>query len=82
MAGDDPWREFAREGGPMTTGMFRVVVAESDGRTSVRDFSTLLAAIKYADDAASETDIPQPLAYVYDAGLTLVHEGKPYWSTR
>jgi hypothetical protein len=63
MGGDEHWRESARERGPIPPGTFRVVVAESDGRTSVRDFPTYEAAMQYADDAASETDIPPLLAY-------------------
>jgi hypothetical protein len=71
------WLAPAREGGPVAG--FRVVVAESDGRTSSRDFPTREEAIAYANDAASEAeDLPAPLAVVLDAELRVVERGKHY----
>ncbi len=57
---------------------FRVVVLESDADPTVRDFSALEDALNYADDAASESDVPWPLAYVFDGSGNFIRRGRHY----
>ena len=80
MSDDAPdWvREAARARGTVPRGSYRVVVLESGGELSFRDFADRETAGQYANDAASESDHPSPLAYVFDDALRLVARGRPY----
>lgn len=53
----------------MPRGRYRVVVLESGGQLRVSDFAGLEGARQYANDVASESDEPSPLAYVFDDRL-------------
>jgi hypothetical protein len=57
---------------------YRVGVIESDASTSTKDFFTYRAATRYADDVASESDYPTPVAYVFDDQGRAVYRGKHY----
>ena len=70
--------EAARARGPIARDCYRVVVVESGGELSVRDFDDRALAEQYANDAASESDDPTPLAYVFGDGLQLVARGRHY----
>jgi len=72
--------EDARVQGPITPGVFRVMVIEGDARVTYHDFTNLEAARIYADDAASETGDHPPLTAVLDEGFRVVYEGRPYYS--
>jgi hypothetical protein len=61
---------------------FRVVVIEGDGRQGVTEFHVLEDALQYADDVASESDAPWPIAYVFTPGLQFVRRGRPYYAGR
>jgi hypothetical protein len=69
---------IAQEEGPELTSGFRVVVIEGDGRPNVTDFPILEEALKYADDAASESDVPWPIAYVFARGPRYIRRGRHY----
>jgi hypothetical protein len=69
--------EAANAHGPLPAGHFRVVVIESSGTMSFRDFAALNAAQRYANDAASESDEPAPVAVVVD-GSHIIARGKHY----
>ncbi len=64
-----PWTapEFAiaaaRAGGVLPRGLYRVVVLESSGQLRSSDFGSLASAQEYANDVASESDHPSPLAW-------------------
>lgn len=64
---------------PIARGWFRVVVIESDARTSCKDFRRWDDAASYANDAASEAGDAPPVAYVFDDELVAVHRGRAYW---
>lgn len=66
--------------GPVGAGQFRVVVIEGDGRERTTDFAELSKALAYADDVASESDVPWPLAYVFDETLAFIRRGRHYVS--
>jgi len=68
----------ARAHGPVPRGGYRVCVLESSGELSVQDFADREAAQQYANDAASESDHPSPLAYVFDDRLQFVARGRHY----
>ena len=70
----------ARAHGPVAPGSFRVVALEADGKVTMRDFSNLEGAQRYAEDAASESDGPggTPYAYVFDDRLVFVSRGSHY----
>ena len=70
----------ARAHGPVAAGSFRVVVLEADQALSVRDFTNLESAQRYAEDAASESDGPggTPYAYVFDDKLVVLGRGSHY----
>jgi hypothetical protein len=70
--------EAVQARGPVPRGHFRVAVIESSGDLSVRDFADMEIAKQYANDAASESDHPSPLAYVFDDGLRFVVRGRHY----
>jgi hypothetical protein len=70
--------EAVRARGPVPRGSYRVAVLESSGDLSVRDLAGRQAAQRYANDAASESDHPSPLAYVFDDKLQLVARGRHY----
>ena len=70
--------EAVRARGPVPRGCCRVAVLESSGDLSVRDFADREAAKQYANDAASESDSPSPLAYVFDDELQFVARGRHY----
>jgi hypothetical protein len=75
--------EEARAGEALSVGIYRAVVAESDGRPLTHlDFTSLEEATGYADDVASEADWERtpPAAYVFDSDFHLVHEGRHYGS--
>lgn len=81
MAADSPPKfaiEAARNGGALPRGGYRVVVLESSGRLAISDFGSLRGAREYANDVASESDDPSPLAYVFDESLELVARGRHY----
>jgi len=61
-------------------GSFRVVALERDGKLTIRDFSNLEGAQRYAEDAASESDGPggTPYAYVFDDKLVFLSRGSHY----
>jgi hypothetical protein len=67
---------IARDEGPELLSGFRVVVIEGDGRHAVTDFQVLEEALQYADDVASESEIPSPIAYVFAPGLQYVRRGR------
>lgn len=69
---------IARAAGPVRAGQFRVVVIEGDGRKHTTDFAALNEALAYADDVASESDVPWPLAYVFNDNLTFIRRGRHY----
>ncbi|MCC6750287.1 MAG: hypothetical protein IT371_21665 [Deltaproteobacteria bacterium] len=69
---------LARAQGLMRFGTYRVVVLESDGRTSSKDFGLERDARSYADDAASESDDEPPLAFVLDSDFKVVGRGRHY----
>lgn len=71
---------IAEEAAPKADGRFCVVVIEGDGRHVVTHFPVLDAALKYADDVASESEAPQPLAYVFAPGPRFVRRGQHYAS--
>lgn len=79
---EDPPPDFAVRAaeavGTVRPGEYRVVVLESSGAIRTRDFHTLEAARGYANDAASESDEPAPLAYVFDDALRFVGRGRHY----
>jgi hypothetical protein len=68
----------ARERGAVSPGGYRVVVLEPSGQLSVTDFTRLGDAEQHANDAASESEDPPPLAYVFDDKLQLVGRGQHY----
>lgn len=74
----DSFVAIARAAGPVRAGQFRVVVIESDGHERTTDFSQLNEALAYADDVASESDVPWPLAYVFDDKLAFIRRGRHY----
>lgn len=81
MAADSPPDfaiEAARNGGEVPRGGYRVVVLETSGQLRISDFGSLRGAREYANDVASESDDPPPLAYVFDEGLELVARGRHY----
>ena len=57
---------------------YRVFVREADGRDSVKTFSSLEEARRYADDAASEVENGPVYARVVDPMERLVYEGRHY----
>jgi len=69
---------IARATLPKTVTAFRVVVIEGDGRQGVTDFQLLEEALQYADDVASESDVPWPIAYVFTPGFQFVRRGRHY----
>ncbi|MGC4066357.1 MAG: hypothetical protein QM784_17345 [Polyangiaceae bacterium] len=69
---------IARDEGPVLHSGFRVVVIEGDGRHAMTDFQVLEEALRYADDVASESEIPPPIAYVFAPGLQYVRRGRHY----
>lgn len=78
-AADKHWTEAARERGPIASKGFRVVVCETSGDISGKDFTSREEAIQYANDAASETNDNPPIAKVFDDGFRLIHTGRA-WS--
>lgn len=64
--------------GPVPRGGCRVAVLESSGDLSVKDFADRETAQRFANDAASESDHPSPLAYVFDDTLKFVARGRHY----
>jgi len=70
--------EAVKARGPVARGCYRVAVVESSGDLSVRDFADQETAKQYANDAASESDHPSPLAYVFDDKLQFVARGRHY----
>ena len=76
---DELYGTTARGLGPLAAGHYRVVVLESDLRTTSHDFADLDEAKTYADDTVSETDDSPPIAHVFDDGFAIVHRGRPYW---
>lgn len=74
--------DLARAAGPLPVGHFRVVVIESDSRVTTHDFSELARAVAFANDAASESDLPAPIAWVLDGSLRRVHRGAHYGSSQ
>ncbi len=74
----DPAANHARQAGPIASGAFRAVVVEANGRVTHKDFGDQASARQYADDAASESEDVIVLAYVVDAGLSVVHRGRHY----
>jgi hypothetical protein len=69
---------IARDEGPALHSDFRVVVIEGDGRHAVTDFQALDEALQYADDVASESEIPSPITSVFAPGLQYVRRGRHY----
>lgn len=70
--------EMARERGPIAEGGYRVLVIESRGNVTHRDFAELERAVQYANDAASEDGDRGPIAYVLDSGFAIVKRGIHY----
>lgn len=68
----------ARKRGAVSRGGYCVVVLESSGELRVTDLGDLEDAKQYANDAASESDDPSPLAYVFDDKLQFVAHGRHY----
>ena len=77
-AAPDWLSEAVRARGPVASGCYRVAVLESSGELSVRDFADRQAAQQYANDAASESDHPSLLSYVFDDRLRFVARGRHY----
>jgi hypothetical protein len=69
---------IARDEGPELGCGFRVVVIEGDGRHAVTDFQMLEEALQFADDVASESEVPWPIAYVFAPGLQYLRRGRHY----
>ena len=67
-----------RARGPVPRGCYRVAVLESGGELSIKDFADRETAQRYANDAASESDNPSLLAYVFDDKLQFVARGRHY----
>lgn len=65
---------LAHQAGPIAR--YRVVCIESDARVTMRDFDQLADAVTYANDVAFESDVPAPLAAVFDANFERVHTGR------
>ena len=82
MIGDDAAPDWVSKAvqarGQVPRGGYRVAVLESSGDLSVRDFADRETAQGYANDAASESDHPSPLAYVFDDRLQFVACGRHY----
>lgn len=74
----NPGVAFARQFGTIAADRFRCVVLEADGRISHADYQNFEAALRHADDAASETEAGIVLSYVIDAALKVVHRGQRY----
>ncbi len=72
----DPSAHMSRGTGPIAPGTFRAIVFEADGRISHRDFDTVDAACRYADDAAWESEHGPVYAHVVDDDFQVVHRGK------
>jgi len=70
--------EAARARGPIAPEGYRVVVVEPGGSLSTADFQDRATAERYANDAASETEVLTPLAYVLGDGFRLVARGRHY----
>jgi len=70
--------EAARVRGPISRDCYRVIVVESSGELSSKDFEDRALAEQYANDAASESDHPSPVAYVFGDRLQLVARGRHY----
>jgi len=70
--------EAVRAREPVSRGSYRVAIVESSGDLSVRDFADRETAQQYTNDAASESDHPSPLAYVFDDRLQFVARGRHY----
>ena len=78
MSASNTIRKTARSVGSLAEGAFRVMVLESDLRLRHRDFKSLDEAKRYANDVASESDVPAPLAWVFDSRFEVVCEGRHY----
>jgi hypothetical protein len=70
--------EMALNGGSVSPGCYRVVVMESNGKLGMSDFDSLESASCYANDVASESDVPSPMAYIFDDKLRFVDRGHHY----
>jgi hypothetical protein len=70
--------DLARNTPTETVTAFRVVVLEGDGRRRVSEFQALEEALQYADDVASESDVPWATAYVFAPGPQFVRRGHHY----
>jgi hypothetical protein len=62
----------------LSKGNFRVIVFESDGKKSINDFSDLISAKVYADDAASETENGPVYSTVFDDNFNIIYYGEHY----
>ncbi len=68
----------ARAFGPLPAGHFRVLVLESDLRTTRFDTDSFETARAYAVDAASEADDTPPLSFVFNDQFEMVYRGRHY----
>jgi hypothetical protein len=81
MANPSEWIvDVARKHPVELANSYRVVVLEGDSRITINDFDAMADALRYADDAASESDVPWPLAYVFAPGFEFVRLGRHYAS--
>jgi hypothetical protein len=55
-----------------------VVVVESDAGVCIKDFEDRQSAEQYASDAASESDYPPPLVYLFGDRLQFLGRGRHY----
>jgi hypothetical protein len=69
---------YLLQGEALAAGTFRVLVREVDGRVRLRDFPDRAAAVRHADDCASEGDPGPAQAWVHDHSLQCVHIGRHY----
>lgn len=70
--------ELARNAGGPLNDRYRVVVLEGRGGHAINDFERLEEALAYADDVASESDVPWSLAYVFGPQLRYIRRGRHY----